>query len=136
LPRRPFLSTPEIRRYIAGKNIRSAPVAIGRAFHKDRPDHAAQIGACLIAWPEVEMQMAALLAVLMKADTDAAMAVFLSLRRATARYDAISEAAKATLDAQGVEYVTAAMKVVQSVESERNALAHAQWGSCPLKMMA
>ena len=115
MPRRPFLSTPEIRRYIAGKNIRSAPVVIGRAFHKDRPDHAAQIGACLIAWPEVEMQMAALLAVLMKADTDAAMAVFLSLRRATARYDAISEAAKATLDAQGVEYVTAAMKVVQSV---------------------
>ena len=81
-----------------------------------------------MAWPNLEMQMAMLLALLLKAETDATLAVYLSLRRSTSRYDAISAAANVSLDRLGCEYILASLKVIQSAEGERNALAHAVWG--------
>ena len=82
-----------------------------------------------MAWPNLEMQMAMLLALLLKAETDATLAVYLSLRRSTSRYDAISAAANVSLDRLGCEYILASLKVIQSAEGERNALAHAVWGT-------
>lgn len=85
-----------------------------------------------MAWPHLEMQMAHLLAVLMKADTDATLAVYHVLRRSTPKLDAIKSAAATTLDARGIEYVAAAITIFQAAEAERNALAHAEWGNSHL----
>lgn len=81
-----------------------------------------------MAWPCLEMSLATLLSAIMRADNDAALAVFLVMRRATGRYESVSEAANAVLDAAGKEYVHAALKVVSVAETERNAMAHAAWG--------
>jgi hypothetical protein len=53
-----------------------------------RPDHAAIIGDCLSLWTSSETQMAILLSILLKAHTDAAIAVYLTLRRSAPRYEA------------------------------------------------
>jgi hypothetical protein len=95
-----------------------------------RPEHAAAIGRCLGLWTDVELQMAIVLAVLLKANTEAAIAVYLILRRGSARSDAIMAAAKATLDKKDQELISAVLTVHKSVEAERNSLAHGCWGTC------
>jgi hypothetical protein len=132
LARRPFSTLPQERKYLKGRSILSAPFAMGKAFQKDRPEHIAQIGTCLVAWPEIDMQLAILLSILMQADTDATLAVYLTLRRSTGQYNSISEAANVSLDPKGLEYIRAGIKVIKTAEAERNALAHAAWGFSPL----
>ena len=95
-----------------------------------RPEHAGAIGRCLGLWTDVELQMAIVLAVLLKANTEAAIAVYLILRRGSARSDAIMAAAKATLDKRDQELISAVLTVHKSVEAERNSLAHGCWGTC------
>jgi hypothetical protein len=65
-----------------------------------------------------------------KANTEAAIAVYLILRRGAARSDAITAAAKATLDKKDQELISAVLTVHKSVEAERNSLAHGCWGTC------
>jgi hypothetical protein len=62
--------------------------------------------------------------------TEAAIAVYLILRRGSARSDAIMAAAKATLDKKDQELISAVLTVHKSVEAERNSLAHGCWGTC------
>ncbi len=130
--RRPILSMPQIKRALKDSITGSFAIAIGRAFHKARPEHVRQIGACLIAWPELEMQIALLLSRLLKAEEKTTISVFMSLSRSTHRNEVIEIAAKSALNCDGQEYVTAALRVIQSAEAERNALAHATWGFSPL----
>ena len=65
-----------------------------------------------------------------KANTEAAIAVYLILRRGSARSDAIMAAAKAMLDKKDQELISAVLTVHKSVEAERNSLAHSCWGTC------
>lgn len=103
-----------------------APWTIGQQVFVLRPNHAAVIGQCLGTWPEVEMQMARMLALLLRADTDAAVAVYLTLRRSTARKEAIYAAA-IHLEAEATAILKALMVVVDAAEGERNSLAHGQY---------
>jgi hypothetical protein len=117
------------------KMIKSKPPqrpswAMGHAFHCLRLEHVSLIGECLMRWPAVESQMASLLASIMRVNSDATIAVYLSLRRNTSRDDAILKAAALVLDGPGLEMLDAILLHARSLEAERNALSHGQFGSC------
>jgi hypothetical protein len=90
----------------------------------DRPAHAALIGQSLAAWSYIEAEKAVLLGVLLEAKSNAAVAVYRTLRRASGRAEAIDAAAQIVLTAREKEIVDAIMLILQSAEAERNALAH------------
>jgi hypothetical protein len=108
---------------------------LGPGAISDQPSLAAIIGRCLGLWTDVELQMAILLSILLKTDTaaatDAAIAVYLVLRRSTPRYDALKAAGDATLAPKDRELLGAVLRVHQAAEAERNALAHGSYGSHP-----
>lgn len=89
----------------------------------------ALVGKCLIAWPHIEAEMALVLGQLLGADSAAALAVFQTLRRSSAQRDAISEAAKASLNEIDQRLLTSILNVHKAVEAERNALAHGHLGT-------
>jgi hypothetical protein len=82
-----------------------------------------------MAWPHVEAEMAVLFAQLLGADNAAALAVFQALRRSSAQRDAISEAAKVSLNDTDQELLSAVLNAHASVETERNALCHGHFGT-------
>jgi hypothetical protein len=101
---------------------------MGSAYRMKRPEHIAKIGECITLWPEVETQLALLLAALTKADTTATLAVYSILRRSTGKSEAVKAAASVALDKSGQELVAAVLTFSQSVEGQRNDLAHGHWG--------
>lgn len=95
-----------------------------------RPSHGATIGECLSYWPEVEYQMALMLALLLHADNPAAVAVYTQLRRSTAKHQALETAAKFRLSVKEQLLFDAVLCELKSTEAERNYLAHGLWGYC------
>jgi hypothetical protein len=81
-----------------------------------------------MSWPVVESEMALLLGQLLGINSEAALAVFETLRRSTAQRDAISAAAVIVLDSKDLELLTAMLDVHKSIEAERNSLAHGHFG--------
>jgi hypothetical protein len=90
----------------------------------ERPEHAALIGQSCAAWSYVEAEMAVLLGALLGANSEAAIAVYQTLRRAAARVAAINAAAQIVLTPQEKELIEAIFNIHQSAEAERNALSH------------
>ncbi|MBV9404561.1 MAG: hypothetical protein JO211_04405 [Acidobacteriaceae bacterium] len=75
--------------------------------------------------------MALLLAILMKANSsDAAVAVYLSIRAGRPRRNALDAAAETSLSKQDYELFGAIMSVFATVEDQRNTLTHGNWGVC------
>jgi hypothetical protein len=93
-----------------------------------RPKCIEIIGRILMQWPTVELELALLLAALLRTQQRAAIQVFLGLRRSSPRYSAIMDAAKYGLIKRDRELCSAVIRVVQSIEKERNALAHGHFG--------
>lgn len=122
MPRKPFLRHPAVRK----ARDEGSKWMMGSAARLERPDHISKIGECLTLWPDVDTQLALLLASLTGANARAMVAVYSVLRRATGRLDALKAAADAHLDAQGKEVEAAICMFVQSVQSHRNDLAHGQ----------
>jgi hypothetical protein len=108
-------------------NNRDLTLHWGNQFLTERPLLATIIGRSILRWTQIEYLMAVLLAVLLKTDTPAAMSVFLTLRRSTSRIEAITAAAQ-HLPARDKEICVATLKAMQSVEAERNSLAHGMFG--------
>lgn len=92
------------------------------------PDFNSIIGKCITVWSEVEQQMAVLLSVLMKANTEPAIAVFLTLRGGAAQRDALKAAAESVLNEKELDLFEAIMIIQKSVEVQRNDLAHGIFG--------
>jgi hypothetical protein len=111
------------------KHLYGRPLNLDFDAISARPEQAALIGRCVAVWSIIEAEMAVLLGVLLKSDTEAAIAVYLTIRRATARIDAINAACRATLNARDIELIDAVLIEHQSCEAERNALAHGYFGS-------
>jgi hypothetical protein len=86
MPRQPLP-----RKYREGEWI-LGPDALSR-----RPVLASIIGRCLALWSDADLQMAVLLSILMKANADAAVAVYQILRRSAPRYASLTAAAEVTL---------------------------------------
>jgi hypothetical protein len=66
--------------------------------------------------------MGLLLAILMKAETEASVSVYLKLRRSVPRKEALEAVAKVSLTGKDHELFQAILRVHSQVEAERNAL--------------
>jgi hypothetical protein len=124
-PRQPFSKVIPIKR---GTRLGFGIKAIER--RSDLAHLAAIVSQCLIMWPYVESEMAIVLGILLKANTAGILAVFQILRRSSNQRDALSEAARFTLDHKGQELLAAILIAHKSVEAERNAFAHGHLGAC------
>jgi hypothetical protein len=95
-----------------------------------RPELESIIGECLMAWPPAEAEMALVLAVLLGAkESEAALAVFHTLRRSSAQREAISEAARVVLGEEDRELLAAILAVHKATEDDRNDLTHGHFGT-------
>jgi hypothetical protein len=121
MPRQPFLP-------FLLKN-RNGQFHVGTHALRQRPDIELFIANCLMAWPPAEAEIAVLLAHLLGAEqSEAALAVYQSLRRSSAQRDALSEAARFTLSDADQELLSAVLNAHKTIESERNALTHGHFG--------
>ena len=121
MPRQPYLSV--VRR------TKGAKYDLGTHCIGARPELERLICACIMSWPFIEAEMAVVLGQLLRAENDAALAVFESLRRSSAQRDAISAAAAASLNNRDQELLSAILNVHKAIEAERNALVHGHFGT-------
>ena len=107
--------------------------SIGQGPHliDDAKECTRLIGCCLASWADVQVQLSTLLSVLLKSHSDAAFAVYLTLRTARERVEMIEAAAKVTLIGRDLELFEAMILALKSVEKERNDLAHGIFGYYP-----
>ena len=117
MPRQPYLP------HFAHLNY-----AVGAQVLENRPDLCAAIGKCIAIWGQVDNEMGNLLGLLLGTDSDAALEVFLSLRRSSGQKDALHAASKHKLKDDDLATFKALMRVYSAVEAERNALAHGCFG--------
>lgn len=72
--------------------------------------------------------MALILAALLKAETDAALAVFSTLRAGRVQRDAINAAAEVTREERDQVLISAVLDVIRTAEKMRDDVAHGNWG--------
>lgn len=125
MPRQPFLP------FLL--NNRDGQFNVGPQALQQRPEIELLIANCMMAWPPTEAEMAMLLAHLLGAEqSEAALAVFQSLRRSSAQKEAIREAAAVTLSDADQELLNAIIAAHSAIEKQRNALAHGHFGTYSL----
>lgn len=107
------------------------PYAVGALILKDSPRFCEAIGKCIAIWTQVDNEMGCLLGILLGANSDATIEVFLSLRRASSQRDALAAAALHTLQGDELAACNAILAVYKSLERQRNDLAHGCYGTCP-----
>jgi hypothetical protein len=117
MPKQPFLP-----------KYSKADVTYGPGNIKNRPKIAEAVGRCIMTWSYVDWQMAMLLAALMKANSEASVAIFLTLRNARAQRDVLVAAAEMTLTGSDKETFDAIMLLYGSLQSTRADLAHGIFG--------
>jgi hypothetical protein len=122
MPRQPFLP-------VFSKNPTAETLIGGGAIGK-RPALELIIGQCLLTWPIVEAEMGLLLGQLLGTQSEAAIAVFQVLRRATGQREALIAAIEHQYDLKlhERELLFAIVDVHKSIEAARNALAHGHFG--------
>jgi hypothetical protein len=119
MPRQPYLPAYEDRSYV-----------VGALVMKDRDDLMAVIGKIIALWSHADNEIATLFSLLMGTESDAALAVFLTLRRASNQREALTAAAQFKLNGEDLRIFNALMRVYGSLEAERNMLAHSCFGRC------
>jgi len=105
-----------------------ARVTFGIGALEQRPDAAKIIARCIAYWTAVESNTANLLATILKANSEPAVAVYLSLQNNRAKRDVMFAAAEATLTPPDLRLFQAVMAYREAIEKERNALAHGVFG--------
>lgn len=118
MPRQPFLPSHS-----------KADLVYGIGHIANKPKIAEALGRCIMSWSYVDWQMANLLAALMKANSEASVAIFLTLRNARAQRDVLVAAAETTLAAPNREIFDALMLIYGSLQSQRADLAHGIFGA-------
>lgn len=112
---------------------RNGQFNVGTHALQQRPEIELLIASCLMAWPPTEAEMALLLAHLLgAAQSEAALAVFQSLRRSSAQRAAISEAARITLSDVDQGLLSAILRAHKAIEADRNDLTHGHFGTYSL----
>lgn len=117
MARKPFLPT------YKGQNW-----SIGMGVIRQRPDMLLLIADAITMWPFIEHYMAMSLGLLLGSNTEAALAVFATLRTGRNQRDAITAAAEARLNTGDQELVAACLSAFRTAEKIRNDLAHGNWG--------
>ena len=120
MPRQPFLP-----KYL------KAGLVYGPGHIPKKPKIAEGIGRCIMTWSYVDWAMAILLAALMKANSEASVAIFLTLRNARAQRDVLIAAADMTLKQSDNEIFDAIMLIYGSLQSQRADIAHGIFGFIP-----
>src|SRR5258708_11522665 len=111
-------------------NARNFNLRFGSSAINKRPDEAGLIGKIVRKWSYIEGEMAVVLGMLLKTESAAMLSVFQILRRSSAQRDAISQAAKTSLDDAQQELLGALMNVHRAIEADRNDLVHGVLGEC------
>ena len=119
MPRQPYLPTFAHLTYSVGANVLS-----------NRPDLAEAIGQCVALWGSADNEMGFMFGNLLGTDSEAALEIFLSLRRSTNQLDALATAAKHKLSDDEDTIFQVLKQLYSSLEKERNALAHGIYGVC------
>jgi hypothetical protein len=117
MPRQPFL--PDFSHLQYG---------VGVTALEDRPELAAIVANCIARWSYVDNEMGNLFSTLLGSDSPATLELFLVIRRANNQINAIRVAAKHALSDEKLRLFEALMRVYESLEKERNALAHGCFG--------
>lgn len=117
MPRQPLLS-----------KCPNSGISFGAGFLEQRPKAAALIGECIAGWTEVELQTARLLSKMLHANTEPAIALYLSLANERAKSDALKSIAEYAFSGQDLALFHAILKAKNSVGAQRNALAHGLFG--------
>jgi hypothetical protein len=120
MPRQPFLP-----------KYSKADLVYGPAHILKKPKIAEGIGRCIMAWSYVDWTMAILLAALMKANSEASVAIFLTLRNARAQREVLIAAADMTLKSPDREIFDAIILLYGSLQSQRADIAHGVFGFIP-----
>lgn len=107
---------------------RKAKVTFGIGALEQRPEAALGIAKCIAYWTYVESANARLLARLIGANTETAVAVYLSFKNTVTKNEAMQAAAELQLSTDDMLLFRALMAYKNSVEKERNALAHGIFG--------
>ena len=122
------------RQPIAKKYPKVRPT-FGPGFLEDRQAAAALVARCIALWTEVETAEASLLAEMLRANTEPAIALFLVIQNSRLQFAVMDAVAKIVLsqgEESDYELFSALMSYRASVEKERNALAHGCFGGSEL----
>jgi hypothetical protein len=106
----------------------STGIALGPGALAERPRAAAIIAQCITEWTEVELQTARLLAAMLNADSQPAIALYLSLANARAKREALDAIANMVFSGDYLLLYKAVIKAKLSVEKQRTDLAHGLFG--------
>jgi hypothetical protein len=117
MPRQPLL-----------KKYPNSGIAFGAGFLEQRPKAAALIGECIAGWTEVELQTARLLSKMLHANTEPAIALYLSLANERAKSDVLTSIAEYVFSGKDLALFNAILKAKNSVGAQRNSLAHGLFG--------
>ena len=98
---------------------------------KERPAFCASIGNCIAIWTHVDSEMGNLFGVLLGTDSEAALEVFLTLRRSSNQREALQAAAKFALSGNELIAFQSIFSIYKYLEIQRNDLAHGCFGICP-----
>jgi hypothetical protein len=79
-------------------------------------------------WTDIELRMALALGAILKADNPASVALFLAIRTSPTRREALSAISRLLLTGNDLDAFEALLIVYQSLEKQRNALAHGVFG--------
>ena len=98
---------------------------------RDKPDFAALIAEAIARWARIEAGVGNIFVEMLGSEINAGYAMFSALRATTLQFQVIKSTANSVLTGEALEVFSATMGVVESVQPERNRLAHWLWGSSP-----
>lgn len=103
-------------------------LSLGPGFLESRPQAALIIAECITVWTDVEIQIARLLAAMLHANSEPAIALYLSLANERAKRDALAAIADYVFSEADRTLFDSIMKAKDSLAKERNDLAHGLFG--------
>lgn len=101
---------------------------MGSDLIEQLPDVARWVGRIVVNWSGVELQLALALGSMLGVESDAAVAVFLSLRNHRAQRDALKAAASKALNGDDQTLFFALLDVHSELDKQRNDAVHGVWG--------
>lgn len=104
---------------------------IGPGAIEQRPEIAKVLSRIILYWTDVEVALAGLLGKIMVANSEPSIAVYLSLRNSRQKTEALNAAAEATLEHNDLDLVFAHLRWKDTLESQRNEVAHGIFGVSP-----
>jgi hypothetical protein len=109
-----------------------AKATFGPNAIEQRPECAVIFSRCIATWSYIEEETALLLAVILKINTEPALAMFIAMQNTRTQIDVLSAAAKAVLNERDIELFQAIINIRKSFERDRNCLVHGLIGGSDL----